>query len=248
MGSEMCIRDSARPARGMLTRPPLDDIWAYREHVDLSMARLLDCGDGFGGGLNADVLSIIEIGLHHEMQHQELMLTDIKHVLYQNSFNHGFRPSDATAGACAEKVKPMQFRRYDGGLVQVGHDGKSFSYDCEQPEHTTWLAPFEFADKTVCNADWLAFMNDGAYSEPLLWLSDGWYALNKQHWLAPLYWQLIDGQWCQFDGQAMRPVDPAAPVCHISYYEADAFARWAGKRLPTAVSYTHLTLPTIYSV
>ncbi|MBS7813518.1 ergothioneine biosynthesis protein EgtB [Roseococcus pinisoli] len=213
----------ARPQRGILTRPSSDEVAAYRAAVDAAMARLLRDPP-------AETLPLIELGLHHEEQHQELLLTDILHVLSGNplrpAYDAGWHEPLGTRGAA---------RMLDGpeGVVEIGHAGADFAFDNETPRHRTYLAPFRIADRLVRNGEWLAFMEDGGYRDALLWMSDGWSACQAEGWEAPLYWEQRDGAWWQFGLGGMRPVDPLLPVRHISWYEADAFARWAGKRLPT---------------
>ncbi len=215
----------ARPERGMLTRPPLTDIHAYRDHVDAAMRAFLEDKPA------SEVLELIELGLHHEQQHQELLLTDIKNALSRNPLfpaYHPPRPTDAT------RNREHGWTEHAGGLVEIGHDGKGFAFDCEGPRHKVWLEPFSIATHPVSNGDFIEFIEDGGYATAELWLSDGWAMCQEQGWSAPLYWQNNDdGEWRIFTLSGLRPVDPDAPVCHISYYEADAFARWAGARLPT---------------
>ncbi|MBO6522063.1 MAG: ergothioneine biosynthesis protein EgtB [Rhodospirillales bacterium] len=215
----------ARPERGMLTRPPLSDIHAYRSHVDAAMQAYLEQSP------ENDILELIELGLHHEQQHQELLLTDIKHALSRNPLNpayHPPRPSDAT------RNRERGWTAHAGGLVEIGHDGNGFAFDCEGPRHKAWLEPFSIASHPVSNGDYIEFIENGGYTTAELWLSDGWAMCQEQGWSAPLYWRKNDDdEWRIFTLSGLRPVDPDAPVCHISYYEADAFARWAGARLPT---------------
>lgn len=220
----------ARPQRGLLTRPSLDRVKDYRRHVDDHMTRLLTQQEEAVHGL-------VTIGLHHEMQHQELFVTDILHALSHNPLHPALRqdslPSSQTISTPADMIA------FDGGLTEIGAPQANsmtwagFSYDCEQPVHKVYVQPFKLASRLVNNADWLAFMEDGGYRDPLLWLSDGWAQIQAHDWQAPLYWQEQDDGWHRFGAHGLQPVDPAAPVCHVSYYEADAYARWAGKRLPS---------------
>lgn len=214
----------ARPERGMLTRPPLADIHAYRDHVDTAMKAFLETGP------TDDVLGLIALGLNHEQQHQELLLTDIKHALSANPLfpaYHPPRPMDAT------RIRECGWVEHPGGLVEIGHDGNGFAFDCEGPRHKAWLEPFRLANHPVSNGEYIRFIEDGGYTTAELWLADGWTMCQEQGWTAPLYWHgNEDGDWRIFTLSGLRPVDPDAPVCHVSYFEADAFARWAGARLP----------------
>ena len=215
----------ARPERGMLTRPALSDVHAYRAHVDEAMTELLaQCGD-------AGVLTLVELGLHHEQQHQELLLTDIKHALSKNPTQPRYqppKPRDATRGL------ETQWLSHPGGLREIGCNGSVFAFDCEGPRHKVWLEPFRLASHPVSNGEYLAFMNDGGYTRPELWLSDGWAACQEHGWQAPGYWrQDENGTWRLFTLAGLRPIDPDSPVCHVSLFEADAYARWRGARLPT---------------
>jgi ergothioneine biosynthesis protein EgtB len=214
-----------RPQRGLLTRPPADEVRAYRAHVDAALERLLDKGD-----VSERVLDIVELGINHEQQHQELLLTDILHLFA----NQPLKPAYTQATiASADAPSPVSWLDFDGGIVEIGHDGDGFAYDCEGPRHEALLRPFKLADRCVTKGEWLEFMVDGGYQRYEHWLSDGWATVQREGWCAPLYWEERDGAWQQMTLSGLRPVDPAGPVTHVSYYEADAFARWAGKRLPT---------------
>jgi len=208
-----------RPSRGHLSRPTVDEILAYRRHVDEHMQPLLaDPAHAFR----------IELGLNHEEQHQELILTDIKHVLGTNPLHPPYVP-DPTVHVHGSSPSPS-FTAHPGGLLDIGHpDSDGFSFDNERPRHRVYLAPFELATRLVTNGDWLTFIRDGGYQRADLWLSDGWDARAAAGWEAPLYW-LPDGQLYSLHG--VRPLAPDEPVCHVSHYEADAYARWAGGRLP----------------
>ncbi len=213
-----------RPHRGLISRPGVREVADYRAHVDAAMCRLL------AGGPYEEAVELFELGLHHEQQHQELLLMDIKHVLSQNPL----QPAYASLASPATSQAPRQvWVEHPGGLVEVGHDGAGFAFDNEGPRHQVWLQPFALASRPVTNGEWLEFMDDGGYRHPALWLSDGWYTLQAEGWQAPLYWTERDDEWELFTLGGPRPLDPAEPVCHVSYYEADAFARWAGVRLPT---------------
>ena len=215
----------ARPQRGMLTRPSCAEIGAYRARVDDAMERLLEAPP-------AAALPVVELGLQHEEQHQELLLTDILHALSLNPTGPAYDPAWREPSGPAPG--PARFLSGPRGVVELGHDGRGFAFDNEGPRHRTYLAPYRVADRLVTNAEWLAFVGAGGYREPTLWMSDGWGARVAQGWEAPLHWRRRDGgAWVQFTPAGERPLEPAAPVRHVSWYEADAFARWAGKRLPT---------------
>ncbi|HEY7771994.1 MAG TPA: ergothioneine biosynthesis protein EgtB [Marinagarivorans sp.] len=225
----------ARPQRGLLTRPSLNEVLAYRQYIDDCIATFLQKLQENDDDVMADVLSLLTIGIHHEMQHQELISTDILHLLWHNPLKPVIYPAPAvTSNAGADSARPLQMLEFEGGIVSVGQNDKAsdFCYDCETPAHQVILQPYRIANRLVTNGEWLEFMADGGYSNSRLWLSDGWTTVNKHHWRAPLYWLKEGEQWWQYGLDGLRPVDGAAPVCHVSFYEADAFARWAGKRLP----------------
>lgn len=219
-----------RPKRGLLSRPTVQDVFAYREHVDRNMTELLQRDE-----LPGTLRSLIEIGLHHEQQHQELILTDIKHVLASNVLRavYGGRASPRPAEPISSR--PAQWISHDEGVQWIGHDASSstFAYDNESPRHRAFLEAFQIAARLVTCGEYLAFMEDGGYQRPELWLSDGWRIVQEQGWGAPLYWQREDGQWSVFTLAGRRAVDHDEPVCHVSFYEADAYARWCGARLPS---------------
>jgi ergothioneine biosynthesis protein EgtB len=217
-----------RPERGLLSRPGIEQIARYRSHVDGAMDALLR--DTSQPGL----VDLVTLGLHHEQQHQELLLMDIKHVLSRNPIHPAYLAgAPARAGVAPPKAGWLE---HSGGPVEIGHRGDGFGFDNEFPRHTVHLAPFALADRPVTCGDWLSFMEDDGYARPEFWLSDGWAVVNAQGWDAPLYWLRDPDQpdrWLQFTLSGLRPVDPDEPVCHVSYYEADAFAHWTGMRLPT---------------
>ena len=220
-----------RPERGLVTRPGIETIAAYRRHVDDALVGLLDSIADTPTALELGPL--IELGINHEQQHQELLLMDIKHVLANNVYG----PSYATRhhGLVADPG-PVGWVAIDGGVVDVGLDPSrdGFRFDNEEPRHQVLLAPYRLADRLVTCGEWLAFMADGGYDDPQLWLSDGWHRRGAEGWSAPLYWHRDDdGAWTVHTLLGRRPVDPNEPVCHVSFYEADAFASWAGARLPT---------------
>jgi len=216
-----------RPRRGMLTRPSLDRVRAYRAHVDEAMERMLA-----RGSTSDEISELIELGLNHEQQHQELLLTDLLHLFAQNPLNPEYRspvPLPLTNTPSLEQT----WTHFDGGIYQVGHDGDGFSFDCEGPFHDTLLLPFELANRPVSIGEWISFIDDGGYQQPMLWLSDGWASVQNNGWTAPLYWEKRGDQWWGMTLRGIQPVNVDAPVCHISYFEADAYARWAGCRLAT---------------
>jgi ergothioneine biosynthesis protein EgtB len=215
----------ARPERGLITRPGVAETAAYRAHVDAAVAALIETAQD-----RDEVLRIVEIGLHHEQQHQELMLTDILHAFAQNATHPAYDPHRQWPQA---KRAANAADALIGGIHTIGHDGASFCFDNERPAHQTLLQPVRLARALVTNGEWLEFMAAGGYTKPGLWLSDGWATVEAQGWSAPGYWQHVDGAWFSMTLGGLRPVDPALPVCHVSYYEADAFARWAGKHLPS---------------
>ena len=218
----------ARPQRGLLSRPGVAEIASYRAHVDAAMVDVLDVLDG---PMTPAVDDLIELGLHHEQQHQELMLMDIKHVLSCNPLQPAYLAGPVTAAPAADR--PLGWIEHAGGLVEVGHGGDGFAFDNELPRHRAWLEPFAVADRPVSCGDWLAFIDDGGYRRPELWLSDGWAAVQSERWEAPLYWHRDHREWTVFTLAGSKPVAAGEPVCHISYHEADAYARWAGARLAT---------------
>jgi ergothioneine biosynthesis protein EgtB len=216
-----------RPKRGLITRPDAHEVAAYRAHVDAAVEELVGGADA---ALLERLIPILEIGLNHEQQHQELMLTDILHVFSQNptapAYDPVWRPPVAAQGGPDSALLA-------GEVYAVGYDGRGFSFDNESPRHEVLLQDARIGRRLVTNGQWLEFMAAGGYAEPILWLSDGWAAAQAEGWTAPGYWRSVDGAWFAMTLGGLRPVDPAAPVCHVSYYEADAYARFAGKHLPT---------------
>ena len=212
-----------RPERGLLSRPGAAEIGDYRRHVDHGMHDLL------GADLDEDGVALVTLGLHHEQQHQELLLMDIKHVLSCNPLAPAYRDLPAPRPS---SPRPAGWLEHDGGIVEIGHEGGGFSFDNESPRHAVLLQPFALADRPVTCGEWLAFVDDGGYERADLWLSDGW-GLVQAGLQAPLHWQRDGDGWAVFTLGGLRPIDPAEPVCHVSYFEADAYARWAGGRLPT---------------
>jgi len=215
-----------RPQRGMLSRPSLEEVRAYRRNVDERMARLI------GRGVAPEADALIELGLHHEQQHQELIVTDFKHLLSLNPLNPAYRPPPGRAGG-GSAAPALRWHRYEAGVREIGHRGERFCFDNETPRHRVLLGAYDLASRPVTNAEYLAFMADGGYARPELWLADGWDVRTVQAWESPHYWEKADGTWRVFTLGGVLPVDPDEPVCHVSYYEADAYARWAGARLPS---------------
>jgi len=221
-----------RAIRGLLTRPTLDTVYAYRQHVDAAIGRLLArCP-------TTEVSNLIDLGCHHEQQHQELLLTDILHLFAQNPLRPVFKapeplPVDTQSrGTC-------EYLHFEGGVVEIGHSGSGFGFDCEGPRHRVVLEPYRLATRQVTNGEWAEFILDGGYANPLLWLAEGWNAVRAGNWVAPLYWERHgDVDW-SMTLRGPQPVNRDAPVTHVSYFEADAFARWAGKRLPTEAEWEH---------
>lgn len=216
-----------RPERGLLSRPGLDDILQYRTHVDACMQDVIGRLDV----LPRNLRELIELGLNHEQQHQELMLTDLKHLLSRNPLKPAYR--NARPAVTADSVAAtLRWVNCPGGLHAIGHEGNGFAFDNELPRHRVFIEAHALASRVVTNGEYLAFMEDGGYTRHNLWLSEGWDVMQAQHWQAPLYWEKCDGQWQTFSLFGMEAPDAAAPVCHVSYFEADAYARWAGARLP----------------
>ncbi len=217
-----------RPERGMLSRPSLEEVFAYRKHVDRHMRQLL----GQGAPLSREMHARFALGLNHEQQHQELMLTDVKHLLSRNPLRPAYAAQPAPA-ATHSIASALSWLPYSAGLYEAGHEGAGFAFDNEGPRHRVWLNDFALASRLVTNGEYLAFMQDGGYRRPELWLSEGWDTVSNLQWRAPLYWEERDGQWWQFTLHGMQPVQPSQPVHHVSLFEADAYAQWRGARLPT---------------
>jgi ergothioneine biosynthesis protein EgtB len=219
--------------RGTITRPTVAEVYAYRRHVTDAVQRFLENADE---RKLAEVSFLTTLGLNHEQQHQELLLTDIKHILWSNPLEVVYTPREEAA---SQQAMPMGWREHRGGVVEMGASGEGFVFDNELPRHKLYLRDFRIANRLVTNGDYLAFMEDGGYQKPELWLSDGWATVREQGWEAPLYWEQRDGDWWQFTLSGLRRADPNEPVVHVSHYEADAYARWAGKRLPTEAEWEH---------
>jgi ergothioneine biosynthesis protein EgtB len=213
-----------RSQRGLLSRPTVGEVFGYRKYVDEHMTRLLHARRG-----SPDIAARMVLGLNHEQQHQELMLTDLKHALAFNPLRPVYRPSVLDQGQCPN----LSWIAVAAGLGWVGHAGKGFAHDNELPRHQVYLQSFELASRLARNREFLAFIDDGGYDRPALWLSDGWAVRQERAWTAPLYWEKQDDAWLIATLGGRRALNPDEPVCHVSYYEADAFARWSGCRLPT---------------
>jgi ergothioneine biosynthesis protein EgtB len=234
-----------RPERGLLTRPSGREIAAYRSHADAAMGAFMARADG---ALWAEAEPLIVLGIAHEEQHQELLLTDILSVFARNALRPAYRPMDedrrddaATgvpggirkqSGGGRTGVHEQGFVTFPGGVHEIGHDGRGFAFDNEGPRHKVYLEPFRLAVRPVRNGQWIDFIDDDGYRRPDLWLADGWATVQAEGWSAPLYWERSGAAWAQMGLRGLRPLEAEAPVCHVSFYEADAFARWAGKRLP----------------
>ncbi|MBL8518122.1 MAG: ergothioneine biosynthesis protein EgtB [Betaproteobacteria bacterium] len=213
-----------RPERGLVSRPGLADILRYRAHVNAAMEA------AFAAGLGANRLRLLQLGINHEEQHQELILTDLKHLFSKNPLKPIYKPQWPLT---AVEPAPVAWVPFTSGLHEIGHAGDAFAFDNESPRHCEYSQGFELASRLVTHGDFLAFMADGGYQRPELWLSAGWDCVIQNHWTAPLYWEQRDGEWLTFTLHGMVKIDPHTPVCHLSYFEADAFARWSGARLPT---------------
>lgn len=213
-----------RPQRGLLSRPTVEEIYRYRAYVDQAMVLFLQ------KFAEVPLESLILLGLHHEQQHQELLLTDIKYNLALNPLRPAYRSDLSLPASIASK---RGWLSYCGGLDTIGHEGESFAFDNESPRHSVYLQDYELADRLVTNGEYLEFIQAGGYNRPEFWLSDGWATVQAERWSAPLYWEQMDRTWWIMTLAGLRPLDSNEPVCHVSFYEADAYARWAGKRLPT---------------
>jgi ergothioneine biosynthesis protein EgtB len=220
----------SRPERGLLSRPTTEQVWAYRAHVDDEMQALLEADS-----LSPELLALVMVGLHHEQQHQELFLTDIKHLFSRNPL----RPAYATPPAHVRRggSVPLAFVAFNGGVTEIGHEGVGFCFDNELGRHRVFLEPYRLANRPATNGEYLQFIREGGYERAEHWLSDGWACVQREQWRRPIYWaEELDSE---FTLTGLREIDPNAPVCHLSYFEADAFARWAGGRLPTEFEWEH---------
>ncbi len=217
-----------RDIRGTLSRPTVKDVYAYRSAIDQRVREFIQSVDE---ETYRSVAPLIELGLHHEQQHEELLVTDIKHILASNPLQPSYRQNGPTHSIV--KASPPTFIDIEGGIHEVGAKGEGFAWDNELPRHKTYLNDFRLMNRLVTCGEYLEFINDGGYANPLLWLSDAWELLTRERWEAPLYWMKSDDEWILMTLTGLRPLNPAEPVAHVSYYEAAAYARWANKRLPT---------------
>jgi ergothioneine biosynthesis protein EgtB len=222
-----------RAERGLLSRPTVAEVYAYRAHVDRSMEDLLTTA------FSPDLAELVTLGLHHEQQHQELLLTDIKHILALNPLRPAYRDDLVTSNPPA---KPLQWLKYPGGLYTIGHQGDEFAFDNELPRHQTYLQDYKLADRLVTNGEYLEFIQAGGYQQSAHWLAAGWTTVQTNRWQAPLYWEQIDGDWWVMTLGGLRRVAENEPVCHVSFYEADAYASWRGQRLPTEAEWEVATI------
>ncbi|MCB1608033.1 MAG: ergothioneine biosynthesis protein EgtB [Xanthomonadales bacterium] len=214
-----------RPQRGLLTRPTLAQVHAYRDHVDRTLAALIG-----GAGVHPEVLRRVRLGINHEQQHQELMLSDIQHAFSLNPLKPAYQ--SRWPGPPARR-EPPQWRRLTAGMAEIGHHGVQFAFDNESPRHPVLIGEVEIASALVSERDWLTFIEAGGYRDPQWWMADGWAQVQKEGWEAPLYWQQRERQWRVFDLSGERELIAERPVAHVSWYEADAYARWSNARLPT---------------
>jgi len=224
-----------RAQRGLLSRPTVAQIYRYRSHVDEAIQALLKKMPQQSAH---DILARVELGIEHETQHQELLLMDVKYNFFINPLKPAYR--DAATLPSPASLPAIGWQTFDGGIIEIGHDGVGFSFDNERPRHQTLLRDFRLGSRLVSNAEYLAFIADRGYQRADLWLSDGWHTINTQHWQAPLYWLREGRDWQQFTLSGIQPLNLHEPVAHLSYYEADAYARWAGKRLPTEAEWEHV--------
>ena len=222
-----------RPKRGLLSRPTVEQVFDYRAHVDAAMRALLLRED-------ETVRERVMLGINHEQQHQELIVTDIKYNLGTNPLRPAY---SAELDGGPGEARSVSYVPIPGGLVEIGFAGEGFTFDNETPRHRVWLSEFALADRLVTCGEHLAFMNDGGYRDPSLWLSEGWTVVQRRGWNAPLYWHQEDGEWFEYRLSGSCPIDPNSPVCHVSFFEANAFARWAGARLPTEAEWEFVASP-----
>jgi len=216
-----------RPKRGLLSRPSVEEVFQYRDYIDQKMISFFESSNE---ETFKKLSQVVEIGLHHEQQHQELMLTDIKHVFSINPLHPVYVEKEDKN---IERIPSVKWISFEEGIYKIGNNGKEFSYDNETPQHNEYVESFSLASRLITNGEYIKFVEDGGYDRAELWLSDGAAAVAKERWIAPLYWEKIDGDWWNFKLTGFKKVNLNEPVCHVSFYEADAFARWAGARLPT---------------
>lgn len=219
-----------RLKRGLISRPTVEETYNYRNHVDEHMIEFFNNANEREW---REFSPVIEIGIQHEQQHQELIVTDIKHVFSENPLRPAYKHEKTVNGKKTAKFPPAKWIDFDGGIHSIGHEGRGFGYDNEFPLHKVYLEPFRLQSRLITNGEFIEFIEDGGYKAPELWLSEGWTTAEGNNWEAPSYWERKDGKWMHFTMSGMRALDLDEPVCHVSYFEADAFARWAGGRLQT---------------
>ena len=219
-----------RAQRGLLSRPTVAEVYAYRHHVDAGMERLVA---RVGAREWAAITPLLELGINHEQQHQELLLTDLKHIFATNPLRPAYRQANPPSPRAIGQLASLQWHAFVGGLHRIGHADPGFAYDNEGPPHQVHLRDFQLANRLVTNREYIAFIEAGGYQESRYWLSDGWAAVRQRGWQAPLYWENCGEEWWHMTLMGMQPLAEDAPVCHLSYYEADAYASWAGRRLPS---------------
>jgi ergothioneine biosynthesis protein EgtB len=223
-----------RAERGLLSRPTLAEVRDYRARVDDAVAALLAEAPR---RVADEIAARVELGVHHEAQHQELLLTDLKYAFSRNPLHPAYHAPPATTGPRAPG--PLEWLRFDGGNVGIGAAGEGFAFDNELPRHPVLLSPYRLASRLVTNAEYRGFIDAEGYATPAHWLADGWTTVQREHWRHPLYWRQVDGEWLEFTLHGLVPIDWTAPVSHVSYYEAQAYAAWAGRRLPTESEWEH---------
>jgi len=216
-----------RPRRGLLSRPTVEQVYSYRAHVDAAMRELLESANE---ATSERIVPLLELGLNHEQQHQELMLTDLKNILSINPLRPVYSERECEGSSAPA---PLEWVEHRGGIVEIGYHGAGFSFDNEAPRHEALVQPHRLASRPTTNGEYLEFIGDGGYRRPELWLSEGWNAVQENDWQAPLYWEHSDGRWTTFTLAGMQPLRKDEPVCHVSFFEADAYAAWAGKSLPS---------------
>lgn len=223
-----------RPRRGVLSRPTVKDVYKYRASIDPQMVELIGSVEN---SRRPNFAFLVDLGIHHEQQHQELLYTDIKNILAGSPLHPAYREISPKKSAVV--FLPASYKEFEGGIVEIGYEGSGFAFDNEMPRHQVLLRDFRLQNRLVTNREYLEFMKDGGYADARLWLSDGWQTVQERGWQSPLYWENVDDRWHVMTLTGFRAVEPEEPVCHVSFYEADAFARWTEKRLPTEEEWEH---------